>query len=92
MIKQNIFIANQQYEMHTKVIRNITKLKEELETLLETHTDKVLDSTKSEKLQGDIQRDVLNYMSDTIDEITNLLESIDDGDYDEDVELDEEYD
>jgi RNA polymerase-binding transcription factor DksA len=76
--------------MHSKTLKQLLSLKDELSGALETKSDKLLDSTTSAELQEEIQRNVINFISETIEQIDIILENIENGGYDE--EFDEEFD
>lgn len=66
--------------MYTKTLKHLTILKEELESLLESHSEKML-NTKIMELQDDIERNVINNINETIEEIEIIIENIESGTY-----------
>jgi len=76
--------------MYTKTLKHLSIIKDELENLLESHSEKVLD-TKSFELQDDIERNVINSINEVIEQIEMITEDIENGTYEIDVEDDEEY-
>ena len=76
--------------MYTKTLKHLSIIKDELENLLESHSEKVLD-TKSYELQDDIERNVINSINEVIEQIEMISEDIENGTYEIDVEDDEEY-
>jgi hypothetical protein len=76
--------------MHGKTIKQLLSIKDELNTIIEGGSDKLLDSTNSPDLQEELQINVINYISETIEQIDVILENIESGEYDE--EPDEEFD
>ena len=76
--------------MYTKTLKHLSIIKDELENLLESHSEKVLD-TKSFELQDDIERNVINSINEVIEQIEMISEDIENGTYEIDVEDDEEY-
>ena len=76
--------------MYTKTLKHLSIIKDELENLLESHSEKVLD-TKSYELQDDIERNVINSINEVIEQIEMITEDIENGTYEIDVEDDEEY-
>lgn len=76
--------------MHSKTLKQLLSFKDELNGILENKTDKLLDSTDSPELQEEIQRKVINFISETIEEIDIILENIENGDYSD--SSDDEYD
>ena len=76
--------------MYTKTIKHLSIIREELENLLESHSDKVLD-TKSFELQDDIERNVINSINEIIEQIEIISEDIESGTYEEDIDDDEDY-
>ncbi len=79
------------YKMHGKTLKQLLSFKDELNTLLENRTDKLLYSTNSADLQEELQRDVIDYVSETIEQIDIIIENIESGEYDQtsDEELDD---
>jgi len=49
--------------MHGKTIKQLLSLKDELNSILETRSEKLLDSTKSSGLQEELQRNIVDYLS-----------------------------
>ena len=76
--------------MYTKTLKHLSIIKDELENLLESHSEKVLD-TKSYELQDDIERNVINSINEVIEQIEMISEDIENGTYEIDMEDDEEY-
>jgi len=76
--------------MYTKTLKHLSIIKDELENLLESHSEKVLD-TKSFELQDDIERNVINSINEIIEQIEIISEDIENGTYEIDMEDDEEY-
>jgi anti-sigma28 factor (negative regulator of flagellin synthesis) len=76
--------------MYTKTLKHLSIIKDELENLLESHSEKVLD-TKSFELQDDIERNVINSINEVIEQIEMISEDIENGTYEIDVEDDDEY-
>jgi RNA polymerase-binding transcription factor DksA len=76
--------------MYTKTLKHLSIIKDELENLLESHSEKVLD-TKSYELQDDIERNIINSINEVIEQIEMITEDIENGTYEIDVEDDEEY-
>ena len=69
--------------MHGKTIKQLLSLKDELNSILETRSEKLLDSTKSSNLQEELQRNIVDYLSETIDQIDMIMDNIEGGEYDE---------
>jgi hypothetical protein len=69
--------------MHGKTIKQLLSLKDELNSILETRSEKLLDSTKSSGLQEELQRNIVDYLSETIDQIDMIMDNIEGGEYDE---------
>lgn len=76
--------------MHGKTLKQLLSFKDELNTLLESRSDKLLDSTNSTDLQEELQRNVIDYISETIEQIDIIIENIESGEYDQ--TSDEEFD
>ena len=66
--------------MYAKTLKHLTILRDELEALLETHSEKML-NTPNLELQDDIERDVIGSINETIEEIDLIIESIEAGSY-----------
>jgi len=69
--------------MFTKTLKQLSSIKDELNDLLETKSDNLIDSTNSTELQVEIQKNVIDYISETIEQIDIILEEIEDGSYDD---------
>jgi RNA polymerase-binding transcription factor DksA len=78
--------------MHHKTLKQLNTLRDNLNELYENSTDKLIESTNSNDLQNEIQRNVINYITETIDQIDIIMENIDNGEYDETTNNDEDYD
>ena len=76
--------------MHGKTLKQLLSLKDELSSVLETRSDKLLDSTNSAELQEELQRNVIDYISETIEQIDITIENIENGEYDQ--TSDDEFD
>jgi RNA polymerase-binding transcription factor DksA len=72
--------------MHGKILKQLLSFKDDLNSVLETKTDKLLDSTDSVELQEELQRNVIDYVSETIEQIDIILENIENGEYDEPID------
>lgn len=66
--------------MHSETLKKLISLKDELNNILE-NSETLLDSTDSLELQQEIEKNVINYITETIDEIDIILENIENGDY-----------
>ena len=76
--------------MHGKTIKQLLSIKDELNTIIEGESDKLLDSTNSPDLQEELQINVLNYILETIEQIDIILENIESEEYDQNP--DDEFD
>lgn len=76
--------------MHGKTLKQLLSLKDELSSVLENRSDKLLDSTNSGELQEELQRNVIDYISETIEQIDITIENIENGEYDQ--TSDDEFD
>lgn len=76
--------------MHGKTLKQLLSLKDELSSVLESRSDKLLDSTNSAELQEELQRNVIDYISETIEQIDITIENIENGEYDQ--TSDDEFD
>jgi hypothetical protein len=52
--------------MHHKTLKQLNTLRDNLSELHENSTDKLIESTNSNDLQNEIQRNVINYITETI--------------------------
>jgi RNA polymerase-binding transcription factor DksA len=76
--------------MHGKTLKQLLSMKDELNSILESRSDKLLDSTNSAELQEELQRNVIDYISETIEQIDITIENIENGEYDQN--SDDEFD
>lgn len=70
--------------MYAKVLKHLNSIREELQDIIDGQTDRLLDSTKSTELQNDIQRNVIDSITNTIDEIDTITDAIDNDEYNND--------
>ena len=70
--------------MYAKVLKHLNSLREELQDIIDGQSDRLLESTKSTQLQGDIQRNVIDTISSAIEEIDYIIDGIDGDDYNDD--------
>lgn len=70
--------------MYAKVLKHLNSIREELQDIIDGQTDRLLDSTKSIELQNDIQRNVIDSITNTIDEIDTITDAIDNDEYNND--------
>jgi hypothetical protein len=75
--------------MYNDAIKHLTVLKNQLGSLLEDRAIKALDLTDNDELQNEIQNGVIDYITETIENLEIILEDVDRGDYDYD---DDTYD
>lgn len=78
--------------MYTKTIKLLGDTRRELEDLLETSSEKLL-NTKSPELQGDIERNIIDRINEIIEEIEIITENIETGFYEteNDMNSDDDY-
>lgn len=77
--------------MYAKVLKHLNSLREELQDIIDGQSDRLLESTKSTQLQGDIQRNVIDTISSAIEEIDYIIDGIDGDDYNDDEDNEEPY-
>ncbi len=77
-----IYLFQNNIIMEANAVNELTKLKNDINTLIESRGEKIMDSTESVELQNDLQRNVIDFMNETIEQIDLLLENITNGDYD----------
>lgn len=77
--------------MHGKTIKQLLNLKDDLNSVIEIRGEKVLDSTNKSELQEDLQRNIIDYITETIEQIDLMIDNIESGEYDQtpDDEFDE---
>ncbi len=77
--------------MHGKTIKQLLNLKDDLNSVIEIRGEKVLDSTNIPELQEQLQRNVIDYITETIEQIDIIIDNIENGEYDQssDDEIDE---
>jgi hypothetical protein len=78
--------------MHHKTLKQLNSLRDSISELYENNADKIIESTESGDLQSELQRNVINYLTETIEQIDIIMENIENGEYDEAVDNDEDYD
>jgi hypothetical protein len=76
--------------MYTKTLRNLTIIREELEGLLDNHSEKLL-NTKSVDLQDDIEKNIINVLNEVIEQIDVITENIETGSYDSTDDFSDDY-
>lgn len=76
--------------MHGKTIKQLLNLKDDLNSVIEIRGEKVLDSTNKSELQEDLQKNIIDYITETIEQIDLMIDNIESGEYDQ--TSDEEFD
>jgi hypothetical protein len=76
--------------MHGKTIKQLLNLKDDLNSVIEIRGEKVLDSTNIPELQEQLQRNVIDYITETIEQIDLIIDNIENGEYDQ--PSDDEFD
>jgi len=76
--------------MHGKTIKQLLNLKDDLNSVIEIRGEKVLDSTNKSELQEDLQKNIIDYITETIEQIDLMIDNIESGEYDQ--TPDEEFD
>jgi hypothetical protein len=66
--------------MYTKTIKHLTTVKETLEELLDEHSEKMLDA-QSIDLQNDIEKDIIDPIKETLEQIDIIIDNIETGSY-----------
>ena len=69
--------------MHEKTINQLLSLREDLSILSDKHGESILHITNSNDLQNDIQTNVINYITESVEQIDAIIEDIENGEYDE---------
>ena len=69
--------------MHGKTIKQLLNLKDDLNSVIEIRGEKVLDSTNKSELQEDLQRNIIDYITETIEQIDLMIDNIESGEYDQ---------
>jgi predicted DNA-binding protein len=76
--------------MYTKTLKHLTIIQEELETLLDNYSEKLL-NTKSVDLQDDIEKNIINALNDVVEQIDVITENIETGSYDSADDFNDDY-
>jgi hypothetical protein len=77
--------------MNAKTLKSLNTLRDLLNDTVETNCEKILDLIKSDDLQTDFQTNVVNYIIEVVEEIDNIVESIESGEYDNNANNEDEY-
>jgi hypothetical protein len=76
--------------MHTKTIKHLTTVRGGLEELLDEYSEKML-NVQSIDLQNDIERDVIDPIKETLEQIDIIIDNIETGSYSLDDDFDDDY-
>jgi hypothetical protein len=76
--------------MHTKTLKHLTVIREELEGLLDEHSEKLL-NTKSIDLQDDIEKNIINVLNEVVEQIDVITENIETGSYESNDDFNDDY-
>ena len=76
--------------MYTKTIKHLTTVRGTLEELLDEHSEKIL-NVRSIDLQNDIEKDVIDPIKETLEQIDIIIDNIETGSYDSNDEFDDDY-
>ena len=66
----------------------MNSIREELTDIIDGKSEKLIDSTRSIKLKDEIQKNVLDMITQTIDEIDTIVDDIDNNEYDDEENYD----
>ena len=67
--------------MSVRVLNELYSVREQLSEILDNHSDKLIESTRSRSLKEELQTNVIDMMSQTIDEIDKICDNIEGNDY-----------
>ena len=76
--------------MYTKTLKHLTVIREELEELLDEHSEKLL-NTKSIDLQDDIEKNIINVLNEVVEQIDIIIENIETGSYESNDDFNDDY-
>lgn len=76
--------------MNINTLTRLIEIKEELSLIVDSKSESLLESTEQEDLQSEIERNVIDYMKETIEQIEIIIEGIEKGDY-EDSNINDNY-
>jgi RNA polymerase-binding transcription factor DksA len=76
--------------MNINTLTRLIEIKEELNLIVDSKSESLLESTEQEDLQSEIERNVIDYMKETIEQIEIIIEGIEKGDY-EDSNINDNY-
>jgi len=76
--------------MYTKTLKHLTVIREELEELLDEHSEKLL-NTKSIDLQDDIEKNIINVLNEVVEQIDVITENIETGSYESNDDFNDDY-
>lgn len=76
--------------MNINTLTQLIEIKEELSLIVDSKSESLLESTEQEDLQSEIERNVIDYMKETIEQIEIIIEGIEKGDY-EDSNINDNY-
>lgn len=87
-----MYLCKIDIRMQTKTIKVLNDTRIELEGLLESYSEKLLD-VKSLELQDDIERTIIDRINEIIEEIEIITENIENGFYEtnDDMDSDDDY-
>ena len=77
--------------MYTKTIKHLTTVRGTLEELLDEHSEKIL-NVQSIDLQNDIEKDIIDPIKETLEQIDIIIDNIETGSYDSNDEFDDDDD
>jgi len=67
--------------MSVRVLNELYSIREQLSEILDNHSDKLIESTRSRSLKEELQTNVIDMMSQTIDDIDKICDNIEGNDY-----------
>ena len=74
--------------MYSSILNQLNSIREELTDIIDGKSEKLIDSTRSIKLKDEIQKNVLDMITQTIDEIDTIVDDIDNNEYDDEENYD----
>lgn len=76
--------------MYTKTIKHLTTVREGLEELLDDHSEKML-AAQSIDLQNDIEKNIIDPIKETLEQIEVIIDNIESGSYDSNDNYEDDY-
>ena len=67
--------------MYTKTLKELTNIKDQIMEIIDNHGEILIESTKSEYLQDELRRNILDVLLQINEDIELISENIDSGEY-----------